>query len=379
RAGEPLISLVLFADERIDLLLSTPQLQIMSPQSIQTIALPSLNRKDTTTYMHYLLQVEGLPADLELKDARLTKLFRETKGNPGLLRQVILNAIGEADKRSGRWITASYLPMIIGASLLLLIFGLLFFQDEINRLFQSPEPTTVEATAAPMQLQQLEVEIDSIQADAVQVLNQNEESTQEEEPTAIAEPVGLEESAAVSFEQPLLLTDSSSNWVDEVVQEDDIKVQGTEFQASEIVQAPSEVTPDMVEAKPEILTARDSVVLDASMVDEAVVVEPKIQTQIDLLRREDWVLTRPAMHYTLQLLGVEKLQSLKEFIERHHLRDKAYYIETKRDGKPWYPLLWGEYPDKLSAIEGSHQLPLEVQSKGAWVRSFGALQDLLEK
>ena len=377
RAGEPLISLVLFADERIDVLLSTPQLQIMSPQAIQTIGLPLFNRQDTTIYMHYLLQVEGLPADLELEDARLTKLFRETKGNPGLLRQAILNAIGDEDKRSG-----SYTPKIIGASLLLLlIFGLLLFQDEINRLFQSPEPTPVEATAEPMPLQQQEVEIDPIQADAMQGLNQNEESAQEEEPTAIAEPVGLEESAAVPFEQPLLLTDSSNNWVDGVAQEDDIKVQGTEFQAPEIVHAPSEETPDRVEEKPEILieTAQDSVVSDASMVDEAVVIEPKIQAQMDLLQREDWVLTRPAVHYTLQLLGVEKLQSLKEFIERHHLRDKAFYIETERNGKSWYPLLWGEYPDKLSAIESSHQLPLEVQSKGTWVRSFGALQDLLEK
>jgi DamX protein len=382
RAGEPLISLVLFADERIDVLLSTPQLQIMSPQAIQTIGLPLFNRKDTTTYMHYLLQVEGLPADLELEDARLTKLFRETKGNPGLLRQAILHAIRDEDKRSGTWITGSYLPMVIGASLsLLLIFGLLLFQDEINRLFQSPEPTPIEATAEPMQLQQQEVEIDPIQADVMQGLNQNEESAQEEEPTAIAEPVGLEESAAVPFEQPLLLADSSNNGVDEVAQEDDINVQATEFPASEVVHTPSEETPDMVEAKPEILieTPQDSVVLDASMVDEAVVVEPKIQAHMDLLRRDDWVLTRPAVHYTVQLLGVEKLQSLKAFIERHHLRDKAFYIETERNGKSWYPLLWGEYPDKPSAIESSHQLPLEVQSKGTWVRSFGALQDLLEK
>ncbi|MCU7861027.1 MAG: ATP-binding protein, partial [Candidatus Thiodiazotropha sp. (ex Lucinoma kastoroae)] len=42
--GVRLVSIVLFADEQIDLLLSTPQLQVMSPQAIQVIDLPPMTR-----------------------------------------------------------------------------------------------------------------------------------------------------------------------------------------------------------------------------------------------------------------------------------------------------------------------------------------------
>ena len=100
--GNPLVSIVLFANEQIDMLLSTPQLQIMSPQAIQVIDLLPFNREDATAYMQFLLQSEGLPADLKLDDQRLTRIYRETGGVPGLLRQAILDAISEGENPAPR-------------------------------------------------------------------------------------------------------------------------------------------------------------------------------------------------------------------------------------------------------------------------------------
>jgi hypothetical protein len=100
---------------------------------------------------------------------------------------------------------------------------------------------------------------------------------------------------------------------------------------------------------------------------------------IDPLNKADWIRTRPANHYTLQLLGVEQLQSLKDFVARHGLEEKAYYYETRRKGKPWYPLLWGDYPDKKSALEAIENLPPEIQRQGYWIRQFRDLQTVLHR
>ena len=99
----------------------------------------------------------------------------------------------------------------------------------------------------------------------------------------------------------------------------------------------------------------------------------------DSLAKVDWIRSRPANHYTLQLLGVEHLQALKDFVARHGLQDRAFYYVTRRRGKPWHPLLWGDFPDKKSAIDGSEQLPAAVKNQGYWIRQFKELQAQLDK
>jgi septal ring-binding cell division protein DamX len=99
----------------------------------------------------------------------------------------------------------------------------------------------------------------------------------------------------------------------------------------------------------------------------------------DPLDKTDWIRTRPANHYTLQLVGVVRLESLKDFVERHGLEDRAFYYPTRRRGKPWYPLLWGDFPDKKGAIMASEALPLEVQRQGYWLRQFRDLQAELDQ
>ncbi len=100
---------------------------------------------------------------------------------------------------------------------------------------------------------------------------------------------------------------------------------------------------------------------------------------MDPLRKDDWVLARPATHYAIQLLGVENIAALKAFTNRHDLEGKAFFIETQRDGKSWYPLLWGDFPDKQHAIDGMNSLPASLHDKGYWVRPFGEIQKLLRK
>ena len=99
----------------------------------------------------------------------------------------------------------------------------------------------------------------------------------------------------------------------------------------------------------------------------------------DPLHRDEWVLARPPGHYTLQLLGVEDLAELKDFIRRHQLQGELFYIKTWRNGRPWYPLLFGEFTDKQGALEAKRRLRGKLQRQDAWPRPFAALQAILKR
>ncbi len=399
REGEPLISIVLFANEQIDLLLATPQLRIMKPQAMQIIDLPSLNREDATSYMLFLLKLEGLPADIELDDVTLTRLYRKTKGIPGPLGQAILDAIGGGKDMPTRSISTGSQRILLGILGLLLTAAILVYQDQINQLFQSPQ-AEVAAKAGEYRAE----EQFNLKPDDDTQTDQVVPGTYENDKPATYQPMQMDTgvdwtsgglmgqmSSMIEPALPLAGSDTSENmrdvkkyknyqWVAEV---DDTQ----KILQSEVV-AISENAPILelpIEPKP---AAESPISSEISEPDPATVpvIDPPApvtasvaQSPEDPLRKEAWIRTRPADHYTLQLLGVEHLPALKEFVARYGLQSRAFYYVTKRKGRPWHPLLWGDFPDKKSANNGSRQLPLEVQSKGFWVRSFGELQSQLKK
>ncbi|MES9861590.1 MAG: AAA family ATPase [Candidatus Thiodiazotropha sp. LLP2] len=138
--GARLVSIVLFADEQIDLLLSTPQLQVMTPQAIQAIDMPALTRQEATGFMHYILNSEGLSDEFSLDETKLGRLHKETGGVPGRLATEILNEIGQLGSSSQPFLTGYRKKLVlIGAPLLSVILLLLLFQGPINALFAPSE------------------------------------------------------------------------------------------------------------------------------------------------------------------------------------------------------------------------------------------------
>ena len=148
----------------------------------------------------------------------------------------------------------------------------------------------------------------------------------------------------------------------------------TQLDASDSIKASISTEPAVV-VQPEVAPPSTEHPIEAAApAVSAPVIQAKSTPMRDSLAKIDWIRSRPADHFTLQLLGVERLQALKDFVTRHGIEDRAFYYVTQRKGKPWHPLLWGDFPDKKSAIKGSGQLPAEVQRKGYWIRQFKELQ-----
>ncbi|WP_274369190.1 SPOR domain-containing protein [Morganella morganii] len=83
--------------------------------------------------------------------------------------------------------------------------------------------------------------------------------------------------------------------------------------------------------------------------------------------------TAPAHHYTLQLSSAATPDGLYQSARRHKLSNYLVY-ETVRNGRQWYVLVYGDYPDLPSAQSALHSLPSAFYNNKPWVRSLKQVQ-----
>ncbi|MFC0227790.1 SPOR domain-containing protein [Serratia aquatilis] len=86
----------------------------------------------------------------------------------------------------------------------------------------------------------------------------------------------------------------------------------------------------------------------------------------------------PGNHFTLQLSGASRSDTLNAFAKQQNLQHFMVY-ETKRDGKPWFVLVSGNYASSAEAKRAIASLPADVQAKKPWVRPVHQVQQDLKK
>jgi septal ring-binding cell division protein DamX len=116
------------------------------------------------------------------------------------------------------------------------------------------------------------------------------------------------------------------------------------------------VTPEVV--KPQISKAKPAVHSAAS----------------GSIRGEDWIRAQPEDRFTLQLMAVKEEMTARQFIEMHHLQDKAAYIPVRHDGQVLYTLVYGVYATHGEAERAAKQVPAKWGAPNPWIRSFKSLR-----
>ncbi len=86
----------------------------------------------------------------------------------------------------------------------------------------------------------------------------------------------------------------------------------------------------------------------------------------------------PGSHYTLQLSSASRSDTLNAYAKQQKLQNYLVYA-TKRDGKPWYVLVSGNYASSAEAKRAIASLPADVQAKKPWVRPVHQVQQDLKK
>ncbi len=83
--------------------------------------------------------------------------------------------------------------------------------------------------------------------------------------------------------------------------------------------------------------------------------------------------------YTLQLMGSHNLPAIKSFVKRHHLQGKVRYYSALFQGRPWYMLIYGEYPNAADADVAARALPKSLRAMHPWVKSYRAVQQEIKQ
>ncbi len=87
-----------------------------------------------------------------------------------------------------------------------------------------------------------------------------------------------------------------------------------------------------------------------------------------------WLWSQDPSHYTLQLLGGRTEAGILRFIRQHKLGGKAVYYRTLRNNRPWYILVYNNYPDHARAKAAIANLPGSLHKTRPWPRSFASIQ-----
>ncbi len=95
-------------------------------------------------------------------------------------------------------------------------------------------------------------------------------------------------------------------------------------------------------------------------------------------RNVEWLLRQDAAWYAIQIMAVSKLQPLLEFVKQHPLRTNLAYYRTERDGKDWYVLVAGVFPDRAAAEAAIEDMPVEIKANLPWVRQLESLQRAIQ-
>ena len=89
--------------------------------------------------------------------------------------------------------------------------------------------------------------------------------------------------------------------------------------------------------------------------------------------REDWLSSQPPDAVTLQVVAVSRDSSLRQFLKQHQLAEPTAYFHTLRNGKDWYVVVHGVYPDRRAASDAIATLPEAIREGGPWPRTFASI------
>jgi DamX protein len=381
--------ILLFAQPEIDNLLKTPQIQAMNILSLQTLDMPRLSESQAEQFIKQLLLAEDQTGRLVLSSGRIEKIIRDSDGLPGRIAGQVLEAISSGaakTQRSGGMSLGSPLAVAGLISVGVILTLMLLFQDSINTIFGSVSQREQAKSTAPAQegkvvpltlpAQEPEQTESPGEKAAVDPVPDPEQSPMTETPTSTGQPPepvpvelpvvgqetpdtqGVQEKAevpAIAKVEPMPEAAPPEQAAEQTIKAEESAAAPQE----EAKEAAAKAAPESQPEKPEPKPAQAA---------------PKTTETAPRPGREAWLLQQRPSSYTLQLIGLQEEAAVSRFLERHKLPGQTAYFRTSRQGKPWFPVLYGVYPNRDAAVAARDRLPASLKRSGAWPRSLESVQ-----
>lgn len=92
-----------------------------------------------------------------------------------------------------------------------------------------------------------------------------------------------------------------------------------------------------------------------------------------------WVWSQDPGRYTVQLAAAESETAIEAAMRRITLPGELVVVQTLREGRPWFALIYGSFASKASARGTIDRLPEPLKRVGPWPRSFASLHDEISR
>ncbi len=92
----------------------------------------------------------------------------------------------------------------------------------------------------------------------------------------------------------------------------------------------------------------------------------------------DWLRKQPANAHTVQLFGVRDRSAAERYRTRHGISQQSAVLTGSLNGKPWYVVVYGYYPNRAAALTAMARLPAPLRATKPWARSIGSLRSAMQ-
>ena len=301
------------------------------------LELTPFTQHETRDYLAYRMRTGGM-GQVRFSEEQTARIFNMSLGNAARINEVAGELLQVAINQKKAQVATPSVPwMHVGALTLvvILLLALWFSRTEpAADLVQSPSREGVR---------------EGVVSEATTEPSENPVPSLEEVPQQVVRLDKHEEVAKPAPEPPVARS----------VQDTQPKaVEPTPVEA-EMVE-PEIVKPELVESKPEV--------------KKPVVVPPQPVSKPKTDSRTAWILSLPAEHYAIQLLGAKEKTTVDKFLASYPSVQKLTYYEAKRNGAPWFVVVQASFPSYDAAKAAVNKLPQKLQKQGPWIRKIEAIQ-----
>jgi len=87
----------------------------------------------------------------------------------------------------------------------------------------------------------------------------------------------------------------------------------------------------------------------------------------------------PINGFTLQLLGTRSQAGIAGFLKNMPNSEKMRHFKATLKGKPWYVVVYGQYPTRASANAAKSALPAKLKALKPWIKSIKSISNAIKK
>ena len=123
---------------------------------------------------------------------------------------------------------------------------------------------------------------------------------------------------------------------------------------------------------------QEAVVIESYEDETAIEAVQTEATQNTLFTPKSLLFAVEPSHFTLQLMVMESVKTLEQFVAEHNLPQKDVYVyQTAHNNKSRYVVIFGDYKNKQAAKMASKNLPGSFANMETWAKPYQLVQQEL--